>query len=397
MPVFWMPSPRQLRAGAVWVTAKNWLMAAERRFGEAALMCPDGVLDRDALRRATEHHGGPRPAGRPSPVRIVAETLAKDVRWLWRDLRVLVRPPRAPVPRFVWQHHDLFQTGGGRLARRHGVPLVHFVDAPYVWEASRWGVRRPGWGRLVERFGDAREMRRADLVLCVSEEVRNKVVELGVDPHRALVTPCTADPNDHLHARSKRVASDLEGRTVVGWLGSFRSFHRLDMLADAVAAAATGVEQLALLLVGDGAERERAVGYARSLGIHTVAPGAVPHEEVPDWLATMDIAVVLADGQQAFHYSPLKLKEYMAAGLAVVAPRLGEMARVLRHGEDALLYEPGDVEQLAACIVQLATDPELRQRVGEAARATVRAHFSADRQLDEVIRRLGIEAPPLPG
>ncbi|MCB9672540.1 MAG: glycosyltransferase family 4 protein [Alphaproteobacteria bacterium] len=389
-PVFWMPAPHQMRAGAVWITAQSWYLAGKRRFGDAVLLTPRGPLDEQAIAAATRHHGSSRSGPSPTRARVVSETLLKDARWLARDLKVRLKPPPASRPHFVWQHHDLFQTGGGRLARSFGVPLVTFVDAPYVWESARWGTSRPGWGPVVEWAGESRELRRADLVCCVSEEVAEKVGSMGVPPSRLAITPCTAEVSQHAGARSRREEHGLEGRIVVGWLGSFRSFHHLDMLADAAVRSGTSGPPLSVLLVGDGADRDRTVDYARSLGLHVVAPGAVDHDEVPDWLATMDIAVILAARGQSFHYSPLKLKEYMAAGRAIVAPAVGEMGRVLRDGVDACLYGPGNVGELADAIQRLASDGDLRARVGAGAVDTVVARFSIDTQLDEVLQRLGL-------
>ena len=73
-----------------------------------------------------------------------------------------------------------------------------------------------------------------------------------------------------------------------------------------------------------------------------VLPGAIAHTDMPEFIAAMDVAVVSARPDAGFHYSPLKLREYMACGVPVVAPRLGEIPRTVHDGEDALLHPPGD-------------------------------------------------------
>jgi glycosyltransferase involved in cell wall biosynthesis len=72
--------------------------------------------------------------------------------------------------------------------------------------------------------------------------------------------------------------------------------------------------------------------------------------------------------------SPLKLFEYMAAGLAVIAPDQANLREVLKDDGDALLVESGNLAQLRAALVRLASDARLRARLGAAARAKVEAY-----------------------
>ena len=82
---------------------------------------------------------------------------------------------------------------GAPLALRHRCPLVSYVHAPQVWEAAQWGVRRPGWGRLVERYGERPQLVASDVVAVVSDEVAAQVARLGVDERRILVSPMAVD------------------------------------------------------------------------------------------------------------------------------------------------------------------------------------------------------------
>lgn len=383
-----MPPPRELRAGAIWVEVLNWSRACQRRYGGAHVVTGDGSMSVSDVVEATRLHGSPgRAVGR---VRATAGVLAKDVRTAWRagvnSRNELPSPPDAG--RWVWQCHGLFRRSGFGLAERLGVPCIQFVDAPIVWEAQQWGVARPGWGRLLERVGELPQLRRADLVLCVSDEVAHQVRSLGVNDDRILVTPCTADPAAFDDVADERPGLGLGTGPVVGWVGSFRPFHRLDVLIDAMAEVSRAVPDAKLLLVGDGPERERVVRRATELGVQVVAPGSVTHDRIPAFVMSMDVAVLPADSGQEFHYSPLKLKEFLAAGRATVAPRVGEIERMLTSGIEALLYEPGCVTELAGNIRQLLDDSGLREQVGTAGRELCDLRFSIDRQLEEVDQRL---------
>src|SRR5262249_16377638 len=79
-----------------------------------------------------------------------------------------------------------------------------------------------------------------------------------------------------------------------------------------------------------------------------------------------------------FYFSPLKLFEYMACGAPVVAPRLGQIAEVVRDGETGLLYPPGELDGLVGACERLLSDPALRRRLGQAAPPEVHGRCTWD-------------------
>jgi glycosyltransferase involved in cell wall biosynthesis len=127
------------------------------------------------------------------------------------------------------------------------------------------------------------------------------------------------------------------------------------------------------LIVGDGPERPHleAELATRGLSEAVLFTGAVAPHEVPGLLASMDVAVAPYPKLANFYFSPLKVYEYMAAGLPIVASRIGQLAELLHHEETALLCPPGDAPALAEALERLRHDAELSQRLGRAARATV--------------------------
>jgi glycosyltransferase involved in cell wall biosynthesis len=176
----------------------------------------------------------------------------------------------------------------------------------------------------------------------------------------------------------------LEDRFVVGWVGSFRRFHAVEQAVQAVGA----VEGATLLLVGDGPERPRIERLARDCGVPTVCTGTVSHDDLPDHLAAMDAALLLAPVGAAFHYSPLKLAEYLAAGVPVVAPAVGQLVERLTDGHDALLVPAHDVAAISDRLCRLRDEPELGARLGAAGRATAEATWSWDHQVARVLGAL---------
>jgi glycosyltransferase involved in cell wall biosynthesis len=377
--LFVMPSPSHNQSGpvATWITTAGWAAAAEKLLGQAWICSPDGVLSAEQARKLASRPSL-APQGRSTAHGLVyslAATAKYDLRQWHKARRFSGAAREGPWSlydlAFVWQRHDLFHTAGFEAARTFGKPLVLFVDAPLVWETKKWGIGRPGWGWLVERLGERPQFRKADLVACVSEEVADQVVARGARDERIMVTPCSVDTDVFTPGPSDRVKESLglSGKFVIGWVGSFRRFHGVEMALQATAALRSRIPGLALLLVGDGRERPRMQKLTETLGLRDVVfTGTVFHQDIPQYLQAMDVALLMDDGQHQFHYSPLKLKEYMACAKAIVAPRVGEMARVLADGRDALLIPPGDVSMLVRSIERLHDHPELRRALERAAR-----------------------------
>jgi len=375
---------------AAWVSTAGWAGAVRRVLGDAWIVTGDGIMGPDQARRS-----GSRPelsaSAAPSWYRHVPTTLktaVKDLRQ-WQRARQFSVDPAGPWldhdVAFVWQRHELFHQAGLRLARSLSVPSVLFVPATLVWESDQWGTTRPGWRGLVERHGEIPALCGADLVACGTEPVAEEARRLGVESDRIVVTPTGADLDLFAQADGAAVRRQLglDGRFVVGWVGSFRPFHTLDI---AVSAAAR-VEGATLLLVGDGPERVPIETLARRAGVEIVTTGTVPHTELPAYLGAMDVGLVLAGRGQAFHYSPLKLAEYLAAGLPVVVPDVAPIVERLAPEVDAVVVPPGDINGLAGALVRLRDDLELRKKLGANASAAA-MQWSWDRQVERVLAAL---------
>jgi glycosyltransferase involved in cell wall biosynthesis len=155
--------------------------------------------------------------------------------------------------------------------------------------------------------------------------------------------------------------------------------------------AAAGLDGASLLLVGDGPERPTIERLSQELGVRTRFTGLVAHEALPEALAAMDVGVVLARPDEPFHYSPLKVAEYLAAGLPVVAPRVPELVDRLHEGRHAAFYEAGDLVGLTEVLASLAADPSRRDRLAAGAREDA-ADWSWDRQVQRVRAALATRA-----
>lgn len=116
--------------------------------------------------------------------------------------------------------------------------------------------------------------------------------------------------------------------------------------------------------------------------------GAVPHQEIPHWLDRADVGVAPYPELDDFYFSPLKVVEYMAAGLPVVASSVGQLRSLVQDGKTGLLVRPGDAESLASALVRLAEDRKLRLRMGRRARERAERRHDWSRVTDRIERCL---------
>jgi glycosyltransferase involved in cell wall biosynthesis len=274
-------------------------------------------------------------------------------------------------PELVYERYAFGNAGGVQAARKLGIPLVLEVNAPLVAELSRErGLAFPGLARRLE----AHVLGSATLVCAVTAVLGDMLERSGVARERLLVTPNGVDLARFAAAdkaaarRSLGIPETHAGELVLGFVGYFRDWHRLDLVLGAL--AEPGLEHARLVVVGEGPAREGLEARARALalGERVTFAGPRPHAEIPGLLAAFDLAVVPAINPYA---SPLKLHEYMAAGRAVIACDQPNLREVLTHGDNGWLVPPGDARALAAAIRRLGADPGLRVRLGARARRTI--------------------------
>ena len=363
---------------AALISTAAWASAARKLWGEAWIVSPSGVFTPEIVEALASSPSVMRRRRRTirGPFTTVLKTAVKDVRELYRGRHFQIDPNgpwSGAEVQFVWQRHTLFHRGGHELSQGLGRPLVLFVPAMVVWESRQWGVHRHGWGNSLEAMGERPQLRAADVVACGTTRVAELVREAGVAEERIIVTPSGVDvqafrPPTDVQAVRRRLGVD--GKFVVGWAGSFRRFHGVEMAVEAWSRARRAIPDGVMLLVGDGPERAPVEATCHRNGpSDTIFTGTVAHTEMPTYLAAMDVALMVDPWAREFHYSPIKLWEYLACGKAIIAPRVGEISELLTDGVDALLVDPGEIDCVVDAIVRLHGDPALRAALGAAARA----------------------------
>jgi glycosyltransferase involved in cell wall biosynthesis len=276
---------------------------------------------------------------------------------------------RAGPHDLVYERYSLWSHAAMERAATAGVPGLLEVNAPLIEEQAQYrGLRDAGGADRVA----ARVFRAASVLLAVSAEVAAWLARRGVARGRVHVIPNGVDA-ERFRPNVLPAAPGPPGSFTVGFVGSMKPWHGLDVLVEAFARLHTRAAETQLLLVGDGPARAAACADLSARGLADVVhcTGAVAPREVPGLLTSIDLAVAPYPHASDFYFSPLKVYEYMAAGRAVVASRVGQLEAVIRHDVNGLLCPPGDAAALAAALERLRCEPALRARLGRAARATV--------------------------
>lgn len=304
---------------------------------------------------------------------------------------------------FLYQRHGLNNWSGAQLALEQGLPFVLEYNGSEVWVARNWGTGLPR-AALAERI-ETLGLRAADLVVVVSEPLCDELVARGIPRRKILVNPNGVDCEVYhpsIDGEPVRRLHGLEGRLVLGFIGTFGAWHGAEKLAEAFVVLLGRRPDLCssvrLLFIGDGVRRGAcedilAAGGARKL---TVFTGTVPQAQGPGHLAACDILVAPhvpnADGSRFFG-SPTKLFEYMAMGKAIVASALDQLDEVLEQGSTALKTVPGDAADLARALELLADDPGLRRSLGVAARKAAEERHSWDGHVRRIVDALVNQLP----
>ncbi|WP_068254836.1 glycosyltransferase family 4 protein [Janibacter corallicola] len=275
-------------------------------------------------------------------------------------------------PDLVMERYALWSDATMRWCAEQGVPSVLEVNAPLIDEQAEHRVLadRDRAESIAERaFGAATS------IVCVTPAVADWVAARVSDDRHVHVV---ANGVDTRRVRPLEVpAAPPAGEFTVGFVGTLKPWHGVEVLVRAFARLADTVTGARLRVVGDGPQREVIRTLVADLGIgdRVDLVGPVDPEEMPRQLAAMDVAVAPYPELADFYFSPLKIYEYLAAGLPVVASAIGEVPELLDDGDLGILVTPGSVAELAAVLAGLASEPAIREDLGRSARrAAVERH-----------------------
>jgi glycosyltransferase involved in cell wall biosynthesis len=292
-------------------------------------------------------------------------------------------------PDFIFERYNRFGVVGALTAKRRGVRHLLNVHAQLAWEAETFrGQALADGAREFEKIA----FEQASRIVVNSSELRGQMIEAGVDDEKLHVVINGVHLDEFSDEGEIRRPELPEGSVVVGFVGSLKPWHGIEILVEAFGKLAED-PRFHLLVVGDGPERKRIAELSADLPGRVTATGAVPLSEVPSWTRGADLTVAPYPALERFYYSPLKVLESMACGRAVVASGIGQVNELVQDGETGLLLPPGDVDALVRALRRFGGEPRLASKLGRAARAEAVEKHSWTARAEEFVRH-GLEAQP---
>ncbi len=301
----------------------------------------------------------------------------------------------------IYERYSLLGAAGLVFARQVKIPFVLEVNAPLVKEASQYrNLYLIELAKHVERY----LFTHADHIVTVSNSLRDYV--LTVAPKARV----TAIPNgvdlDRFRGLSEsaewraKVTADPAKDFVIGFIGSIKPWHGVELLVDALAELVKTDRSFSLCLVGNADQVKEDLqlrAQAKGLRDRLTIVGAVSYEDVPAMTRNCDVLVAPYPDLTDFYFSPLKVFEYMAAGKPIVASGIGQLRDILVDGETALLTIPGDRDSLCAALLRLKSDSALRANLASSAlQAATRNHSWKSRMetavaiFDKLLKQKGL-------
>ena len=259
-----------------------------------------------------------------------------------------------------------------KVGRKTGIPVVYEIRAFWEDAAVDHGTTHEGSLRYrATRALETRAIRQAGHVFAICEGLRSDIVGRGVPSAKVTVIPNAVDVEGFQLAQAPDPALQarwgLQGRTVVGFVGSFYAYEGLDLLVSALPKLRQSRPDIFLLLVGGGPQEGALKNQVKALGLEqqVAFTGRVPHAEVSRYYDLIDVLAYPRHSMRLTELvTPLKPLEAMAQGHLFVASDVGGHKELICHGETGWLFKADSVDALSDAILGMLEHrdrwPELR-------------------------------------
>jgi len=263
-------------------------------------------------------------------------------------------------------------------AKRLGVKSIYEVRG--LWEVTRVS-REPHWQytdnyKLCAQL-EAQALQNADASFTITEALKDLMIERGVTKEIHVV------PNAVDTSKFKPIKKDtklekelnLTDNTIIGYVGSVVEYEGLDDLLQALRIV-KNIHKVKLLIVGDGAELDNLKNLTKTLNLENdvIFTGRVPHEEVQKYISVIDVMPFPRKPYMVCEVvSPLKPFESMASKKPVIVSSCGALTEIVKHNETGLVFEKGNIKDLAEKLSIMVKEPNLRKKLAENAFKWVKA------------------------
>jgi glycosyltransferase involved in cell wall biosynthesis len=269
-------------------------------------------------------------------------------------------------PDLIYERYSLNTFCGVWGSKWFNLPLLLEVNAPLYYEQMELG--RLAFKRFAA-FSERWICSNSTWTIVVSGPMKDILIQEGVPTEIMVVMPNGVDIekfNPSVSGKAIRERYGLENKIVVGFVGWFRKWHGIEMLLELMKEAKLGESGVSLLLVGDGPAFEHIKGLVdkNAMGKYVVLTGARKREEIPEYIAAMDIAV---QPRVTKYACPMKILEYMGMGKCIVAVDQRNIRELLRDRVTGLLFDSSDPKSMLNALREASENPVSRLNLGKRA------------------------------
>ena len=290
----------------------------------------------------------------------------------------------------VYERYSLWSKAGMAFARKHQCVGILEVNAPLIEEQKIH--------RELPLEAEAQEIAKfvfshADAMVAVSPGVKDYLETFSGAKGRVHVIANGVDLARFASAANQNAVKfqqqdNTASTPVLGFLGTLKPWHGVSGLVQAWALLRKEGYNVNLLIVGDGPQHATLSEEIAQQGLSDFVhfTGSVAPEQVPEWLARMDIATAPYPNQDRFYFSPLKIYEYMAAGLPIIATKVGHLSSIIENGYNGILAEADNPQNMAEAIAYLLDNLPEAKRLGTNARLTAEQNHSWLSVVDRILQ-----------
>ncbi len=283
----------------------------------------------------------------------------------------------------IYERYAFFCKAPSLISKKFGIP--HILEVNEISGIKR--QRAQAMTGLCNRC-EMEIFRNASAIIVVSDFLKNEIVARGIDAEKIFVMPNAINPGDFdpdADVRGLRNEMNLQGKSVITFVGMFSGWDRLEFLLDSFAAVRRAVPAAHLVIVGDGKERATLMEQAKEKGVAdgVTFTGKVPRAAVSRYIALADLCVL--SGSNPFG-SPMALFEYMAMGKPVVVPDYTPITAIVDHGVEGYVFPPDNGKLFIDHIVELLRNNEKRQAMSAAASKKIAGHFTWENNAKKIIQ-----------
>jgi len=282
----------------------------------------------------------------------------------------------------IYERYSLFNVAGLRFSQKNKIPHILEVNAPLISEASKYRhLSLSDIASAVEKT----LFESSDHIIAVSSELKEYII------NKSPGSQVTVVPNgvrvDHFSSPGNKTVSGDNEKFTIGFLGSLKPWHGVEILIDSFAQLAEDNNDCGLLIIGDNKKLDNDLEKrCKDLKIDekVTFAGALKYDNIPNMLRRADVLAPypMIDN---FYFSSLKVFEYMAAGKAIVASNIGQISSILTHEKTALLVPPGNAVSLGNALIKLKNGLNLRKRLGERAQIEARRKHTWSQRADKIL------------